>query len=75
MGQVSFTIDSWSDQNRQPYLAITAHWIARQKETGALKLKTALIAFHRIRGKHDGISLANVVLELLDRAGVTSKVL
>jgi hypothetical protein len=74
MGQISFTIDSWSDQNRQPYLAITAHWIAEQQNTGALKLKTALIAFHRIRSRHDGASLAKVVLSLLDRAGITLKV-
>ena len=75
MGRVSFTIDTWSDQNRRPYLAITAHWIAQHKDTGALKLKTALIAFHRIRGGHDGPALADVVVRLLDRAGVTVKVL
>lgn len=74
MGQISFTIDAWSDQNRQSYLAITAHWIAQHTGSGALKLKTALIAFHRVRGRHDGLSLAEVVLKLLDRADVTNKV-
>jgi hypothetical protein len=75
MGQISFTIDAWSDQNRRPYLAITAHWIAQHTGSGALKLKTALIAFHRIRGGHDGLSLADVVISLLDRAGITDQVL
>jgi hypothetical protein len=74
MGQVSFTMDVWSDQNRQAYLAMTAHWIASVEQTYGLKLKTALIAFHHLTGRHDGKSLAKVVLHLLDRAGITSKV-
>ena len=74
MGRVSFTADIWSDQTRQPYLAITAHWISECEGTGALELKTALIAFHRLLGRHDGRSLASIILELLDRAGVTGKV-
>ncbi|KAI0263898.1 hypothetical protein BGY98DRAFT_905398, partial [Russula aff. rugulosa BPL654] len=48
MGQVSFTMDIWSDQNRRSYLAITAHWIAKCGDTEALALKTALIAFHHL---------------------------
>ena len=75
MGRVLFTIDTWSDQNRWPYLAITAHWIAQHKDTGALKLKTALIAFYRICSGHDGPTFADVVVCLLDRAGITVKVL
>ena len=74
MGQISFTINAWLDQNRQSYLAITAHWIAQHTGSGALKLKMALIAFHRVRGRHNGLSLAEVVLKLLDRADVTNKV-
>jgi hypothetical protein len=74
VGQISFTIDSWSDQSRKPYLAITAHWIAEHNDTGALRLKTALIAFHHIRGGHDGVSLAHVVLGLLNRAEIITKV-
>lgn len=40
----------------------------------SLQLKAALIAFHRIRGGHDGKALASTVLALLDRAGITIKV-
>lgn len=74
MGQISFTMDIWSDKNRRSYLAITAHWIAIIPGTTALDLKAALIAFQQLRGDHDGESLAEVVLQLLDRAGITLKV-
>jgi hypothetical protein len=67
-------MDIWSDQNMRPYLAMTAHWIATIDGSSALELKAALIAFHRLRGRHDGESLAQTVLQLLDRAGITVKV-
>jgi hypothetical protein len=75
MRQLSFTINFWLGQNRQPYLAITAHWISQHKEISALKLKMVLIAFYRICNKHNGLLLANIVLHLLNRADVTRKVL
>ena len=74
MGRISFMMDMWSDQNLRPYLAMTAHWVAEVEGTTALHLKSALIAFHRLHGRHDGKSLAKVVMQLLDRAGVTVKV-
>ena len=74
MGQVSFTMDTWSDQNRQPYLAMTAHWIAKVEHIDTLRLRTVLIAFHHLESRHDGKLLADVVLCLLDRAGITLKV-
>jgi hypothetical protein len=74
VGKISFTMDIWSDQNRRSYLAITAHWIAMISGTTALELKVALIAFHQLCGGHDGETLAGVVLQLLDRAGITVKV-
>ena len=72
VGQVSFMLDTWSGQNFRPYLAMTAHWIAEVNST--LQLKTALVAFHRLRHNHTGKSLARTVMHLLDRAGVTVKV-
>jgi len=74
MGQVSITADVWSDQNRQPFLAMTAHWIAKVEGTTSLQLEMALIAFHRLRGRHDGKTLAETVVKLLDRAQITVKV-
>ena len=72
-GRVSFTIDLWSDQLQRPYLAMTAHWIA-EAEDSTLLLKSALIAFHRMRQNHSGNKLAKTVVHLLDRAEVTVKV-
>src|SRR5216684_3165961 len=74
MGWVSFTMDIWSDQNLQSYLAMTAHWIAKVEQTDGLKLRTVLIAFHCLTGRHDRKSLAEIILHLLDRAGITGKV-
>ena len=74
MGRISFTMDMWSDQNLRPYLAMMAHWIAEVEGTTALHLKSALIAFHCLRGRHNGKSLTKVIMQLLDRAGVTMKV-
>ena len=67
-------MDIWSDQNRRPYLAMTAHWIAKVGEMAALQTKAALIAFHRVCGSHDGTHPVKIVIDLLDRAGITVKV-
>jgi hypothetical protein len=67
-------MDIWSDHNRRPFMCITGHWIARDKTTRSLTLKVALIAFHRLIGSHDGKTMAETVLRLLDRAGITTKV-
>jgi len=67
-------MDAWSDHNRRSYLAITAHWIGRVGETASLYPKAALIAFHRLRGGHDGKSLGTATVGLLDRVGATVKV-
>jgi len=66
--------DIWSDHNHQPYLCITAHWIAKDATTGSLILKAALLAFHRLYGTHDGKSMAEAVIGLLDRADITANV-
>jgi hypothetical protein len=73
-GKISFTADIWSNQSRYPYLAVMAHWIGRDKVTQSLHLKSALIAFHRLRGSHNGERIARVVLHILDRVGITVKV-
>lgn len=72
---MSFTADIWSSDSRRPYLAVTAHWIqAMNPETQSnLQMRSGLLAFHRIRGRHTGQSLARTLLYLLDRAGVTVK--
>lgn len=74
MGRISLTADIWSDPNMQPFLACTAHWIAKSEGSSALQLKAALIAFHHLPGSHTGANIATALLALLDRAGITNKV-
>jgi hypothetical protein len=73
-GKISFTADIWSNQSRHSFLAVTAHWVERDEPTRHLKLRAALIAFHRLRGSHTGQRLARIALNILDRVGVTDKV-
>lgn len=56
------------------YLALTAHWISADESSGRLSLKAALIGFHRLEKEHSGRNLAECILGLLDRAGITRKV-
>jgi hypothetical protein len=39
-----------------------------------LQLKHALIAFHRMCGGHDGKSMAELGMAMVDRAGITANV-
>ena len=43
-------------------------------DTDGLILRMALIAFHHLTNSHDEESLADIVLQLLDRAGITGNV-
>ena len=72
--KISFTADIWSNQSCYPYLAVTAHWIERNKSSHHLKLWAALIAFHHLQGSHNGGHLVNIVFHILGRVGVTTKV-
>ena len=69
-GNISFTADIWSADNLDSYLAMTAHWIGRDKKTGTLSLKVALIAFHRLPSRHTGAEIAQAVLHVIDRAEI-----
>lgn len=73
-GRISFTADLWSNKNLCSYLCITAHWLANNPQTGKTELRTTLIAFHNISGKHNGVNLVKITLQLLDRASITTNV-
>ena len=73
-GWISYMVDIWSTKARYPYLAITAHWIHRDKSTNGLQLCSTLIAFHHLWGSHNGARLARITLHLFDWVGVTVKV-
>ena len=73
-GRVSFTADAWSDRNLQSWLCITSHWIAKEATTGSHQLKCVLMAFHRICGSQDGKNMAEITIQLLDRANIAANV-
>jgi hypothetical protein len=58
-------------------MAVTAHWIHKTTAadgTEQLKLRSDLVGFHKIPGRHNGNHLAHCFLYVLDRIGVTHKV-
>jgi hypothetical protein len=65
-------VDVWSDRRRQSYICVTVHWISyeRPKEQHNLVMKSSLLAFHPITGKHSGQRIAEVVFKLLQHAGI-----
>ena len=64
----------WSSANLQSYFALMAHWAYRDETDGSIKIKARLIAFHKIFGHHTGEKLAQLCIDLLDRAGTTANV-
>jgi hypothetical protein len=65
--------NAWSSASLQPYFAITANW-AYCDTDGSMKIQAHLIVFHRIFGHHTGKKMAQLCIDLLDRAGTTSNV-
>ena len=74
------TMDMWSDTNLSPFMAATAHWIeATPIQTSAgrqykLNLRTDLIAFLSVPGRHTGEHLAGAFWHVLERIGIARKV-
>ena len=81
LGRISVTTDMWSDPNLSAFMAVTSHWIETETIQTArgvqyhLKLRAELIGFHRVPGSHTGEHLAQALLYILDRLGITSKVI
>ena len=76
LGHVSFTIDTWTDKPQWwSYICITAHWIGHNPQTKVTSLCSDILAFHHIpHYSHTWEGIVRVVLQLFDRAEVTSKV-
>jgi hypothetical protein len=53
-------------------MAITAHFI-QEKESG-WTLEARLVAFHSMPGSHDGESLGNTFVDILEKLELTHKV-
>lgn len=73
-------MDIWSDENLSPFMGVTAHRIDMVEVNSpigsrtVLRLRSYLIGFHRIPGRHTGQHLAQLLMYLLDRLGVLPKV-
>ncbi|KAG2747743.1 hypothetical protein P692DRAFT_201684725, partial [Suillus brevipes Sb2] len=78
----SLIIDAWRDYfpilkrdlALRPFLALTAHWLARETANSSLVLKGTLIAFHYMPGSHVGKALGSTIFNLIKCAGVTHNV-
>lgn len=70
----------WTDSNLSPFAAYTAHWIQGitvDTVNGpqlTLKLRSDLIGFQRVPGRHHGEHLAHAFIFVTDRLGITDKV-
>jgi hypothetical protein len=79
VGKISFTSDMWSDPNRTPFMAVTAHWIEpvfEETPTGrkrTLQLRADLVGFIRVPGRHTGEHLAHAFLYITDCLHITEK--
>ena len=80
MGLISETMDLWTTLNLTPFMVVTTHWIQGiYKETIdstrlTLKLRSDLIGFQRVPGRHDGKHLATAFIYITDCVGITHKV-
>jgi len=66
---VSLTLDMWSDFNRNSFMAVTAHWMAKGR-TNQLELRSALVAFREVDGSHTGDNLGEVLFEIIQDIGI-----
>jgi hypothetical protein len=73
LGRISFTSDCWSDPNLTTFLALTAHFMARDMND-QLVLRSHLLAFRVVEDKHDGKNLGRIIFEILKEAVPLGKV-
>jgi hypothetical protein len=75
MGKISFTMDMWTDLDKTPYMAVTAHWLEQVSlQQQKVNLRTDLIGFVHVPGTHTGERLAEVFLWVIDRLKLDKKV-
>ena len=80
VGKISFTTDVWSDPNLTSFMGVTAHWIegvevkTMTDPQKKLELRSDLVGFLNIPGRHTGQHLAECFMFILDRMKITEKV-
>ena len=66
-------MDIWSDPDRKPYMAVTAHWIEHQSQH-KINLRADLIGFLHVPDSHTGECLAKAFLFIIDHLDISNKV-
>lgn len=74
LGRISFTSDVWDTASRRAFVGVTGHWIGRDAGTKDLQMRSAILGFQRLEGRHEGKRIADVVLGILERVNLLGKV-
>jgi hypothetical protein len=70
-GQISITFDVWTSGTNDPYLAVTAHYIAAPaSQLNSWELHSKTLGYTGIEGNHNGANTAAVILRVIDRYGI-----
>lgn len=69
VSKVHLSIDAWTSDSKLPLLGICAHFV-----TADYELKMKLIALPFIHGRHSGINLSKIVLEVIQEYEIEEKV-
>jgi hypothetical protein len=73
--KISFTFDTWTSAPGDPYLSLTAHFIAAPIDRpNAWELKTDQLIFQEIQGRHTGTNMGDILSCALDRYDLRGKV-
>lgn len=77
IGLLGGTGDSWSaDNNKRPYLGGTGTFVRVVRIKGKIRwsLKTVMLGFKAIEGKHDGDNLGRYFISMCIRIGIIDPV-
>ncbi|CAI7749861.1 unnamed protein product [Closterium sp. NIES-54] len=68
--KVSITIDMWTAPNNKAWLVVTGHWIDE-----SFQLRTMVLEFREMLGRHGGREMAQVVEETIVQWGLEGRCL
>ena len=66
---VALTMDAWTAPNFCGLLGITIHWVDKH-----CQMRECVLAIREIVGKHGGVNMGDLALQVLDEFGLTRKV-
>jgi hypothetical protein len=69
VSKIHLSIDTWTSDSKLPLLGICAHFVNADYE-----LKAALITLPFIHGRYTGVTLSNIVLQVIQEYGIEEKV-